>query len=661
MKKQTLGGERLGGGRKMKMEMRGFERSTHDLSEVFRSTMSPGTLVPFYCIPALPGDTMDIELNADVMTNATLGPCFGSMKLHLDVFIAPMRLYMRDLYINKLGIGLNMSQVLLPQLRVEGNVPVTTRDINNQHVNPSCLLKYLGISGTGYKSTMPNDRRFNAIPYLAYWDIYKQYYANKQEPTGAVIHNSPQPVTPTITSCQPANCFPTTAIPVSPAAINLIAYTFVEGSTITINFTALAANTQLEQIVFDIGGGFTLSASQLCRDWEIDLINNRWIGSNFIQNNVTIGRIKALTTVEGNPVAPRLVRFPLANIDEMRNLILAQLSGSPLIIDNNTTLQPYNLPFQFFQTAAGPPVVNNYSMMFTQQSLALRTYASDIFNNWLDTTTIDGGTGINEVTKVNVVGNKFTIDELNLAKKVYNMLNRIAVSGGTYEDWLDAVYDNQKVRSVSTPMYMGGALRNIVFQEVVSTGGSEPLGTLGGKGRMGDMRKGGNITIKVDEPSYIIGIVSIVPNIDYSQGNSWDSNIKTMNDWHKPDLDEIGFQNLITDQMAWFDTLNVSATNQTFRSAGKTPAWINYMTSYNKVYGNFAEQTQQMFMTLNRRYDWNVVGGQTRIADLTTYIDPMKFNHIFADTRIDAMNFWVQIAIRNTARRKMSAKIIPNL
>ena len=31
------------------------------------------------------------------------------------------------------------------------------------------------------------ERRFNAIPLLSYWDIYKNYYANKQEEIGAAI------------------------------------------------------------------------------------------------------------------------------------------------------------------------------------------------------------------------------------------------------------------------------------------------------------------------------------------------------------------------------------------------------------------------------------------------------------------------------------------
>ena len=66
--------------------------------------------------------------------------------------------------------------------------------------------------------------------------------------------------------------------------------------------------------------------------------------------------------------------------------------------------------------------------------------------------------------------------------------------------------------------------------------------------------KGGHVTVKVDEPSYIIGIISLTPRIDYSQGNKWDTSLKTMDDLHKPALDEIGFQELITEQMAWWST-----------------------------------------------------------------------------------------------------------
>ena len=83
------------------------------------------------------------------------------------------------------------------------------------------------------------------------------------------------------------------------------------------------------------------------------------------------------------------------------------------------------------------------------------------------------------------------------------------------------------------------------------------------------------------------------------------------------------------------------------------------MTNVNKVYGAFAEENNSMFMVRNRRYEADSTTGE--LLDGTTYIDPSKFNHIFADTSLDSQNFWVQISCDIKARRKMSAKVIPNL
>ena len=79
---------------------------------------------------------------------------------------------------------------------------------------------------------------------------------------------------------------------------------------------------------------------------------------------------------------------------------------------------------------------NNYlNTTFPQFGLCVKTYQSDLFNNWINTEWVDGGNGISEITSVAVTNGSFTIDALNLAQKVYNMMNRIAVSGGSYRDW----------------------------------------------------------------------------------------------------------------------------------------------------------------------------------------------------------------------------------
>ena len=114
--KKTFGGHRLGAGKKMEVDLKHYTSSSHNLGYLFRTSQSPGTLVPFMVQIALPGDEWHIRLNSDVKTHPTLGPLFGSFKHQLDVFVAPFRLYHSALMQNMVAVGNNMSSILLPQL-----------------------------------------------------------------------------------------------------------------------------------------------------------------------------------------------------------------------------------------------------------------------------------------------------------------------------------------------------------------------------------------------------------------------------------------------------------------------------------------------------------------------------------------------------------------
>ena len=132
--KTQLGGDRLGSGNKQEISLRNYERSTHDLGYIWRSSMASGTLVPFMSEVGLPGDSFDIDLDCDVKTLPTLGPLFGSYKVQLDVFECPVRLYNGKLHMNMLNIGMDMSEVLLPQLEMYSYYDATKGD--NQQVTP---------------------------------------------------------------------------------------------------------------------------------------------------------------------------------------------------------------------------------------------------------------------------------------------------------------------------------------------------------------------------------------------------------------------------------------------------------------------------------------------------------------------------------------------
>lgn len=672
MTKKTIGGDRLGSGKKMNVDLKTYNRSTHNLNYLWRSTMASGTLVPFMSEVGLPGDTFDIDLEAVMNTHPTIGPLFGSYKVQIDVFSCPVRLYQGQLQNNKTGIGMDMAKVKLPQMILQANVIDPTKDPDNQQMNPSSIFSYLNIRGVaGGSGDVTNTvaRSFNACAYLAYWDIYKNYYANKQEEVGAVIHNPRTATDQNVASVIiKFGSFTVTLAQGDTNAPQVVQFGPIQGgnSIEILSADMLEVDINDIKLLFNQEGG-SIDVTEIMQDWFWDQSTERAIGTNSKVSgvwNLYGWQYKAPTDIVEDQ--PQITFFPLENIDNMREDIMAHTKNPSPYIINNATYEPYGLALKGTEGADGSI---RYSKMSSQEGLAIKTYQNDLFNNWMNTEWIDGENGINAITAIDVSGGSLQIDALLLGTKVYEMLTRIAISGGSYDDWQEAVYSHKRMRQVSSPVYQGGLMKELVFQEVVSNAatqvdGEQPLGTLAGKGVMTGKKKGGNVTIKIDEPSYIIGIVSLTPRIDYSQGNKWDTSLKTMDDFHKPALDEIGFQDLITEQMAWWTTTVTPEGEEFKKSAGKQPAWINYMTNVNQVRGNFAIEAGtgrdggEMFMTLNRKYE---LEGTDDIKDLTTYIDPVKFNQIFAQSSRDAQNFWMQIAIDITARRKMSAKIMPNL
>ena len=171
-------------------------------------------------------------------------------------------------------------------------------------------------------------------------------------------------------------------------------------------------------------------------------------------------------------------------------------------------------------------------------------------------------------------------------------------------------------------------------------------------------KSGRGLKIKCTEPSMIMALGSITPRVDYSQGNKWWTRLQNMDDFHKPTLDAIGFQELIAEEAAAWSTETNEDYQHTYQSLGKQPSWIEYTTDVNETYGEFAAGMPLAFMCLNRVYEENA---NSSIKNASTYIDPTIYNSIFAESRLSSQNFWVQVAFDVTARRVMSAKQIPNL
>lgn len=644
---KNIGKNTIGDNNKMSVNLHTYNMSTHDLSTIFRNTQSAGTLVPNLVLLAQKGDTIDIDIESHVLTHPTVGPLFGSFKHENHIFSIPIRLYNSWLHNNRTKIGLNMADIKLPQLSIKIDKTTDNPTPDNQwsQINPSCLLAYLGIRGYAYNaktSSQDAEVKKMAVPLLGYFDIFKNYYANTQEENFYIIGATESIKNVKVTQAEGAIQTSTTPDKINIGIANgdsveITPKNTYEANDITITWFDMSTETTRTGKPTDFG------------TWN--KASGNW---NVVMAPTQVGLLMSITPK--NRV--KLQDYPLEQIDEMRDTILST-KGNITSIPNKSSIALYD---SFGQRLPNGKLNTTSS----QYGLCLKTYNSDLFQNWINTEWIDGVNGISEVTAIDVTDGRLTIDALNLQQKVYNMLNRIAVSGGTYRDWLETVFTGGNyMERCETPIFEGGMSTEIVFQEVISNSasGEQPLGTLAGRGYDTGKQKGGHVKIKVTEPSFIMGIGSITPRIDYSQGNEFYNEFLTLDDIHKPALDGIGYQDSLNWQRAWWDDNRMENNGRLQPSAGKTVAWLNYMTNINRTFGNFAINDNEAFMVLNRNYEMSPSAGinETKIADLTTYIDPVKYNYIFAETNLDAMNFWVQTKFDIKVRRLISAKQIPNL
>ena len=680
--KKTLGGDRLRSESKMEVYLPNFGRSSHNVGKIIRTSQACGTIVPYWCQIGLDGTTFYIDITTKVKTLPTTGPVFGSFKHQIDVFVIPIRLYIAALHNNALGVGLNMSKVLLPQFIVNtANTSIYQDDTNRGQINPSSLLSYLGIKGFGYSSVNQYVRRFPAIFNLAYWEIFKNYYANKQEENAYVITGVDH-IWKKLSAGDgvawnrvwTANLSETYPLNPSSQAPSFIKLEFEEKiSPEEVNEIQFLTNdperpTQKVNKLTKLGDAFIFErtdpeAMGLRKPDNPKKATNIYVYQVKkpikIAYNQDIAGETQLTMPDNQKI--KLTPFPLKNIDDERAKILAAPSTSAYTI--NSATMPYG-------AATGTLRLPNYNRTktynssnswFSQAGLAVKTYLSDRFNNWLNTEWIDGTTGgINSITAVDVSDGKLTMDALILQKKIFNMLNRVAITDGTYQAWREATYGIRSATLPESPIFCGGMQSEIAFDEIVSNSATEeePLGTLAGRGVATMYKSGRGLKIKCTEPSMIMALGSITPRVDYSQGNKWWTRLQNMDDFHKPTLDAIGFQELIAEEAAAWSTEGIGNHELVYQSLGKQPSWIEYTTDVNETYGEFAAGMPLAFMCLNRVYEEN---SDHTIGNASTYIDPTIYNNIFAESRLSSQNFWVQVAFDVTARRVMSAKQIPNL
>jgi hypothetical protein len=278
--------------------------------------------------------------------------------------------------------------------------------------------------GLGRSTSIYQKRWFNGIPYLGYWDIYKNYYANKQEERGYVIHasewdNGWDTYSANVTSMgitydvlDNEQTMPISGI----SATRLVIVGKWQANDVpqngepnldeimlTVDSLLVPITTLLESVVYENTepeGNITIT----CTNWQS--VENSAVDIEYVDQTIN-------NTIEVTEGRPQLTEFPLENIDNMRMDILEAVRDTTAFEINNTSEAPYGLGLGYQGGSVSSGNAKFYKTA-SQEGLGIKTYQSDLFNNWISTEWIDGTNGINEVTAVSTAGNEFTIDSLNL-------------------------------------------------------------------------------------------------------------------------------------------------------------------------------------------------------------------------------------------------------
>ena len=104
-----------------------------------------------------------------------------------------------------------------------------------------------------------------------------------------------------------------------------------------------------------------------------------------------------------------LKQYKLEILDQIRDVILHKKGNETLILKDSEMGEDQN------GSAELATFINDLGKSQEEKlgGMLLKTYDSDIFNNWINTEWIEGVTGINEASAVDVADGKLSMDALN--------------------------------------------------------------------------------------------------------------------------------------------------------------------------------------------------------------------------------------------------------
>ena len=511
--------------------------SRYDVPESKAFTCTPGILYPVRIDFINARDRVSIEQGIDVRSNPLAVPTFNPYVIRLHRFWVPLQLYHSEMRVNSSKFDMNnLSTNWIP---ASINTNPNLGGIKAGY--PNSLLSWLRVSNrvldkdtttaTYQSQTLPssldNQRWVNADPYLAYWDIVRNYYSYSQWslfsmawPASWSIFN---------TSDAPGNVALTTV--------------FSEQS---VYFSQTYANLEFLDAYFE--SQFYPSA--------VVSSNNTFNRSNLFYQLVSsqIGSSSGIDT-DGYPVWSDPLTMSSSDFSGNRPITQLGTSGNA-----TNAVTPIGLFLMAHPMAVVPSNPDRFSRLIPTGS----------------------------ASAVSMSGVQ-TIPQLAIASRLQEYKDLLGAGGSRYSDWLETFFAS-KIEHVDRPKLLFSASQTVNVQVVMNQAGANnfagdqysmpSLGQQGGAIAF-NARLGRRQSYYFREPGYMIDMLSIRPVYYWSQIRPDYLNYQG-SDYFNPIYNDIGYQDVPV------YLLGPAGNTVSTSTLSTEPCFNEFRSSYDEVLGQIS-------------------------------------------------------------------------
>lgn len=518
--------------------------SRYDLPESVAFTCTPGILYPVRVDFINARDRVSIDQGIDVRSNPLAVPSFNPYTVRLHRFWVPLQLYHPEMRTNSSAfdmndLSLNFLFNATPGLGFyEAGFPQTAY--------PNSLMSWLygasrDIAYSGSTMTPENYARVslsdlsnvpsttgiwvNADPYLAYWDIVRNYYSFSQWK----------------------------------------AYSF-----------AWPASWYLEHVDTSVSPNYEVVGTSSTRYFSQRYGNlehlDAYYESQFYPN--------AVASSDGTYNRGNLF-LQIVNSDLDATVLSSIVDGYPVAsLDRFAVSGLFTYPVTQFN-AASPSIVTNatgYSYLSIAHPMAVIPSSPDRFSRLLPPGTSNSAVSMSGVT---------TIPQLAVAARLQEYKDLLGAGGSRFSDWLETFFAS-KIEHVDRPKLLFSASQTVNVQVVLNQAGrnnnvesSQALGQQGGAIAF-NSKLGRSQSYYFREPGYMIDMLSIRP-VYYWTGILPDWAHYQGADYFNPVYNDIGYQDVPLIQLAY------DFPYAGFTTVAQEPCFNEFRASYDRVQGQFAD------------------------------------------------------------------------